>query len=101
MSFLLGLTGPLNERRSNLVLKAFKLMDKTGDGQVTIEDLSGVYDVSLNPDVVAGKVTEEEALRKFWMHLIAKTRMESLLRKNLRITIEISVHQLIATTTLN
>ena len=40
-------------------------MDKTGDGQVTIEDLSGVYDVSLNPDVVAGKVTEEEALRKF------------------------------------
>ena len=40
-------------------------MDKTGDGQVTIEDLSGVYDVSLNPDVVAGKMTEEEALRKF------------------------------------
>ena len=63
--FLLGLTGPLNERRSNLVLKAFKLMDKTGDGQVTIEELSGVYDVSLNPDVVAGKMTEEEALRKF------------------------------------
>eukprot|EP00943_MAST-04B_sp_MAST-4B-sp1_P004168 g4168.t1 len=63
--FLLGLTGSLNERRTQLVMKAFKLMDKTGDGLVTVEDLSGVYNVSLNPDVVAGKISEEEALRKF------------------------------------
>ena len=63
--FLLGLTGPLNERRKKLVMQAFKLMDKTGDGQVTVEDLSGVYNVSLNPDVIAGKITEDEALRKF------------------------------------
>eukprot|EP00945_MAST-04E_sp_MAST-4E-sp1_P000695 g695.t1 len=61
--FLLGLAGPLNERREKLVLKAFDVMDKTGDGVITIDDLAGVYDVSLLPDVVSGKISEADALK--------------------------------------
>jgi WD40 repeat protein/Ca2+-binding EF-hand superfamily protein len=61
--FLLGLTGPLSKRREELVMKAFALMDKTGDGEITVDDLAGVYDCSLMPDVISGKITETEALR--------------------------------------
>jgi calcyphosin len=44
--FLRGLREPLNERRQKIVAKAFKLMDKSGNGEITIEDISAIYDVS-------------------------------------------------------
>jgi WD40 repeat protein len=40
-------------------------MDVTGDGVITLEDIMQSYDVSLNPEVVAGKITAEEAFRTF------------------------------------
>ena len=35
----------MNKARIRVVEEAFKKLDKTGDGFVTIEDLRGVYDV--------------------------------------------------------
>ena len=32
---------PLNETRINIIKKAFKKMDKTGDGVITAKDLKG------------------------------------------------------------
>ena len=55
----------MNVRRLNLVGMAFAVLDKTGDGQVTIDDLKGVYDTSKHPDVISGKITEDEALVGF------------------------------------
>nr|P80364.1 RecName: Full=Crustacean calcium-binding protein 23; Short=CCBP-23 [Homarus americanus] len=40
---------------------AFKHLDKTGDGVVTVEDIKGVYSAK----VVKGEATEEEILKKF------------------------------------
>ena len=44
--FLKGLRGPMSERRQDLVNLAFHVVDKTGDGSVTVDDLKDVYDVS-------------------------------------------------------
>jgi Ca2+-binding EF-hand superfamily protein/WD40 repeat protein len=63
--FLLRLANPMNTRRVNLVDKAFNILDCTGDGTVTVEDIMKTYDVSLNPEVIAGKITADEAFRAF------------------------------------
>ena len=49
----------MNDRRSNMVKKAFKILDRTGDGTITFEDIKNVYDVSHNPEFLEGKKTKE------------------------------------------
>ena len=44
--------------------RAFDILDTTGDGVVTVEDLSGVYDPSWHPDVKEGTQEPETVLRK-------------------------------------
>ena len=60
-----GMRDGLNPARQALVDEAYKRLDKSGDGMVTLEDLKIAYDVSLLPEVQSGKVTPEQALRKF------------------------------------
>ena len=60
-----GMRDGLNPARQALVDEAYKRLDKSGDGMVTLEDLKMAYDVSLLPEVQSGKVTPEQALRKF------------------------------------
>ncbi len=63
--FLSAMRGPLSRRRLDLIALAFKQLDRTGDGQVTVEDLEGVYDPSFHPEVRSGKLTKAQALRDF------------------------------------
>ena len=58
--FISGVRGPMNQRRQGLVMQAFAVLDKTGDGVVTVEDLQGAYDTSQHPDVLEGKKTAGE-----------------------------------------
>ena len=55
----------MNKARIRVVEEAFKKLDKTGDGFVTIEDLRGVYDVRNHPKYLNGEATEEELYIKF------------------------------------
>ena len=32
---------PMNQTRKEVIMKAFRKLDKTGDGQITVEDLQG------------------------------------------------------------
>jgi len=59
------LQGEMNEFRTNLVSQAFKKLDKTGDGTLTINDIKGVYNAKNHPDVRSGKRTEDEVLGEF------------------------------------
>ena len=73
---------PMNESRKKLVMEAFHKMDKTGDGEITVEDLKvttilcnfqlskcfdfqGVYNVKRHPSYLNGEYTEDEILTKF------------------------------------
>ena len=63
--FLNGLKDELSERRVQMVKKAFAMLDKNGGGTITIQDIEGVYDVSMNPDFLEGRKTKEEILTDF------------------------------------
>ena len=55
----------MNKARISVVDEAFRKLDKTGDGFVTIEDLRGVYDVKNHPKYLNGEATEEDLYIKF------------------------------------
>lgn len=55
----------MSESRKNLVIQAFRKIDKSGDGVLQLEDVKGVYNASNHPDVKAGKKTEDEILGEF------------------------------------
>ena len=63
--FVRVIVGPMNMFRTNLCVKAFKILDSTQDGQVTLEDIRGRYNASMHPDVKSGKRTEDEVLTEF------------------------------------
>lgn len=55
----------MNEKRQKLVWQAFKKLDKTGDGLITVEDLKGVYNVQQHKKFKSGDWTEEQCLKEF------------------------------------
>lgn len=57
--FINGLRDDLNQRRKNMVLKAFAMMDKDGSGVITVQDICNIYDVSRNPDFIEKRLTKD------------------------------------------
>ncbi len=56
---------PMSDARLALIDKAFKIMDKSGDGIITVEDLMNVYDVSKHKKFVSGEWTKKQVLQEF------------------------------------
>ena len=48
-----------------MVEKAFAMLDKDGSGQITVKDIAGIYDVSMNPEFLEGRKSREEILIDF------------------------------------
>ena len=55
----------MNERRKNMVLKAFAILDKTGDGKITVEDVKNIYDVTGSADFAEKRLTKEQIVSNF------------------------------------
>lgn len=63
--FIFGIRGQLNERRKQLVLLAFEILDADHSGLVELNDISAKYDASKHPDVIAGRRSKDDVLREF------------------------------------
>ncbi|XP_071116805.1 calcyphosin-like protein isoform X1 [Haliotis cracherodii] len=63
--FLVQLRPPMSQARRSLIAQAFKKLDKSGDGVVTVEDLKGIYNVKKHPKYLNGEWTEDQCLRQF------------------------------------
>lgn len=63
--FLLAIRGTINQRRQKMIDMAFKVLDKTGNGTITMEDIEGTYNAGHDPDVLAGRMPEDSALGYF------------------------------------
>jgi Ca2+-binding EF-hand superfamily protein len=48
-----------------MVAKAFAIMDRDGTGEVSIKDICGIYDVSLNPEFLESRKSKDEILNDF------------------------------------
>ncbi|CAM9198687.1 calcyphosin-like protein [Lampetra fluviatilis] len=63
--FLMALRPPMSTARKEIVGQAFRKLDRTGDGVVTVEDLQGVYNAKHHPKFQNGEWSEEQVFRSF------------------------------------
>jgi Ca2+-binding EF-hand superfamily protein len=63
--FLEGVRGEINEKRMGLIMLAFNVIDKDGNGVLEPADIVGTYDASRHPDVLLGRKTPDEVLAEF------------------------------------
>jgi Ca2+-binding EF-hand superfamily protein len=63
--FLMAVRGELNDFRRALIEKAFRCLDRDGNGYLEIDDIRDKYNASKHPDVIQGKKTENQVLMDF------------------------------------
>jgi Ca2+-binding EF-hand superfamily protein len=63
--FIRTIRGEMNEFRQSLVQKVFDKLDIKKSGEISFKELSSKYNVKNHPDVISGKINEEEALKEF------------------------------------
>ena len=62
---LRALRGDLSDARIHCIKQAYDKLDVNKDGLVKLDDIAKIYDVSKHPDVIARKLTPEEAYKQF------------------------------------
>lgn len=55
----------MSKARISLVEAAFKKLDKTGDGVVTVEDMNGVYNCDKHPQFISGDKSRDDVFKQF------------------------------------
>mmetsp|Transcript_27942 Transcript_27942/g.64489 ORF Transcript_27942/g.64489 Transcript_27942/m.64489 type:complete len:326 (+) Transcript_27942:71-1048(+) len=60
-----AMRGPLDKRRLDLIDMAFKVMDRNGNGVITLEDIKASFNTKFDADVLSGKMSSDDALAKF------------------------------------
>src|SRR3569833_2815371 len=55
----------MNSFRKNIVMAAFKKIDRDGSGILDLNDIKGVYNARNHPEVKSGKKTEDDILGEF------------------------------------
>lgn len=55
----------MSKRRIKLIKQAFSLLDTSGDGSATIDEVEQLYDASHHPEVLAGRMKPRDALLEF------------------------------------
>ena len=63
--FIRTIRGEMNEFRQSLVQKVFNKLDTKKTGEISFKELNNNYNVRNHPDVLSGKINEEEALKEF------------------------------------
>jgi hypothetical protein len=55
----------MSQSRQAIIMDAFRKLDKTGDGIITVADLENAYSVNKHADYLSGRKTKEEILKEF------------------------------------
>ncbi|KAJ0403356.1 hypothetical protein P43SY_007107 [Pythium insidiosum] len=83
--FLVAMRGDMNPRRLALVHLAFDRLDCDRDGAVTLKELRRAFDVSRHPEVQAGRLSADDALRLFAQQWDLKDRDGTITREEFEI----------------
>lgn len=59
---------PLNPRRAGMVARCFDVMDRSGQGRITFDEIKAYLSAKDHPDVIAGIKTEAEIVDFFLDH---------------------------------
>jgi Ca2+-binding EF-hand superfamily protein len=63
--FLESLRPPMSKARLDMIDKAFRKMDKTSDGVITVTDIKLTYDATHHPKYLSGEWTEDQVFKHF------------------------------------
>lgn len=63
--FLAAVRPPMNETRRAIVKQAYDVMDKSGDGVITIDDMKGKYNARNHPKYQNGEMTEQQVFEEY------------------------------------
>lgn len=63
--FLVGVRGMPNEKRQEIIDRAFAKFDRDGNGRITAADLAPVFDCSFHPKVMSGEMTCQEVFTEY------------------------------------
>lgn len=55
----------MSDYRKQIVQRAFKKLDRNGNGRIEADDLVGVYNASKHPAVIEGRKTADQVLGEF------------------------------------
>jgi hypothetical protein len=55
----------MSKSRQDIVMLAYRKLDKSGDGVVSVDDLKGVYSVQRHPRFISGEATQEQLFGEF------------------------------------
>lgn len=69
--FIHGLREPLNDRRLNIVKKAFAALKKNDDGKIPISEIIATYDVHAHPRFINGSCTRDQLLNEFLLYFVS------------------------------
>jgi len=80
--FLLGVRGPINHFRRELIEKAFQQIDINGEGVVSPEEIIDRFDPTQHPDVKNGLKKAQEIFRDFMRSFEVGGEVEGKITKN-------------------
>eukprot|EP00999_Lentomonas_sp_LEN2_P000282 NODE_1278_length_924_cov_92.032622_g1232_i0.p1 GENE.NODE_1278_length_924_cov_92.032622_g1232_i0~~NODE_1278_length_924_cov_92.032622_g1232_i0.p1 ORF type:complete len:269 (+),score=45.68 NODE_1278_length_924_cov_92.032622_g1232_i0:115-921(+) len=63
--FFVAVKGGMNERRRELVQRAFDCLDRDNNNTADLHDVRGRFDASTHPKVISGEMTEDDVLGDF------------------------------------
>ena len=58
--FIQAIKGGMNDARKAVCDEAYNKFDSDGSGEVTMDDLRGVYSAAQHPKVISGEMTEDQ-----------------------------------------
>jgi len=79
--FLIALRGIPNDRRQDIIDKAFLKFDKEGTGLIDVKEIRQVYNCSKHPKVVSAEMSEEQVFSLFLQNFNDRNNMGKIDRK--------------------
>ncbi|XP_037069126.1 calcyphosin-like protein [Pollicipes pollicipes] len=63
--FLENIRPPMSAARRNVLMEAFRKMDTSGDGVLSLEDIRQTYSVDSHPKYISGELTKDQILNQY------------------------------------
>jgi Ca2+-binding EF-hand superfamily protein len=71
-----------------MVAKAFAMLDKSNSGVITLSDVAGIYDVSMNPEFLEGRKSRDEILTDFLSNFEGQSNIQGAVQGDGNITFQ-------------
>jgi len=80
--FLESVRPPMSQSRKNVIMEAFRKMDTSGDGVLSVEDIRQTYSVEQHPKFKSGDLTKDQILTQYLANFEQKGTVDGKVTKD-------------------